>query len=176
MDRFEFSMIVDGRPTLVNFAIVKQLTMPRALKGVDEAKVDKSIDGFYVRLDEEYFRVLVGKAVPLDKRAINGLKNAPMALDIYNWLTQRLCRIPQDGKGQFVSWANLYQQFGSNYAAIRNFKARFRKHLADVRLFYRCDVREIPGKGYTLHYTPPPVAPQEVRARVAGANLQLRRG
>jgi hypothetical protein len=47
----------------------------------------------YVELSPRYFESLSRHAVPLDERAIAALSNSPMALDVYAWLAQRLCRV-----------------------------------------------------------------------------------
>ena len=67
-----------------------------------------------VELSPRYFDTLRKHAVPLDERAIGALANSPMALDVYAWLAQRLCRI-RPRREQFVSWAALRDQFGLGY-------------------------------------------------------------
>src|SRR4051812_22630732 len=44
-----------------------------------------------LELSQEFFDTLVNHAVPLDYRALAGLKHSALALDIYTWLAHRLC-------------------------------------------------------------------------------------
>ena len=150
-----------GSTGMHNFNLVETIVTPRILKGMGGyADVAKDKDGFYVTLSPKYFESLMTKAVPLDKRAIRGLQNSPMCLDIYNWLTQRLHRI-EKGKPQFAPWDNLHQQFGRSYGKMHHFKLKFREHLMHVRLFYQeAKINEVPNRGFQLHHSPPPIPPK----------------
>jgi Plasmid encoded RepA protein len=44
-------------------------------------------------LSAEYFESLQEHGVPLDERALAALAHSPLALDVYAWLAQRLCRV-----------------------------------------------------------------------------------
>lgn len=64
---------------------------------------------------------------------IQQAKAGPLALDLYTWLAHRfysLCRTTT------VPWVLLSEQFGSQYAQTRQFKARIIKTLPVVRLAY----------------------------------------
>ena len=50
---------------------------------------------------------------------------------------ERLHRISNDGKGQFISWAQLYEQYGRGYSRIRDFRRGFLKHLLNVHAVYQ---------------------------------------
>ena len=129
-----------------------------------------------VDLSPTYFESLLAHAVPLNERHIAALSHSAMALDIYAWLAQRLCRVPF-GKGAFISWSALHGQFGQGYARLDNFRAVFRVALREVLAVYQdaCITederrpprlfvqggrpvwRESAAKGLTLHHSPPPV-------------------
>jgi hypothetical protein len=129
-----------------------------------------------VDLSPTYFESLLAHAVPLNESHIAALSHSAMALDIYAWLAQRLCRVPP-GKGAFISWAALYGQFGQGYNRLNNFRAAFRTALREVLAVYRNatiteDQRKPPRlalqgstpvwrepalKGLTLHHSLPPV-------------------
>jgi hypothetical protein len=109
-----------------------------------------------VELSPRYFDTLRRHAVPLDERAIGALANSPMALDIYAWLAQRLCRVRPRRK-QFVSWAALQDQFGHGYRRTRAFRQHFRGVLTDVHRQYRGAKFEIDERGMTLFYSLPPI-------------------
>lgn len=108
----------------------------------------------FVELSPRYFESLTKHAVPLDERAIAALANSPMALDVYAWLAQRLCRI---GRPQFIPWPALKDQFGFGFGRMNNFKAALREVLDSVHQQYRAARFELDGRGMILHDSPPPV-------------------
>ena len=98
-------------------------------KDPEQAGLWKSI----VTLSEHFFNEVIDRPVPIDMRAIKALKQSPMALDIYTWLTYRMSYLKSPS---VVSWASLALQFGSNYAQLRQFKAAFIDELKKVVLVY----------------------------------------
>jgi hypothetical protein len=106
---------------------------------------------------------LSSHAVPLDERALAALANSPMALDVYAWLAQRLCRI-REGKTQFVAWANLYDQFGQGFSRARKFREVFFDVLIQVWSQYPAAAFDVDERGMTLEASPPPVPRQFLRA------------
>jgi hypothetical protein len=46
-----------------------------------------------LELSHEFYETLNAHAVPLDNRALSALKHSALAIDVYSWLAQRLCRI-----------------------------------------------------------------------------------
>lgn len=86
-----------------------------------------------VTLSEHFFNEVVDRPVPIDMRAIKALKQSPMALDIYTWLTFRVSYLKRPA---VIPWASLAMQFGSNYAQLRQFKAAFLDELKKVVLVY----------------------------------------
>jgi hypothetical protein len=109
-----------------------------------------------LRLSLDYFESLTRYAVPLDERAIAALAHSATALDVYCWLAQRLHRIP-DGKPQFVPWPALHEQFGQEYARLRDFRRFFLGTLRQVRAAYPEAGIDADGRGMTLRQSPPPV-------------------
>ena len=86
-----------------------------------------------VTLSEHFFNEVIDRPVPIDMRAIKALKQSPMALDIYAWLTYRVSYLKRP---TVIPWASLAMQFGSNYAQLRQFKAAFLDELKKVVLVY----------------------------------------
>ena len=75
---------------------------------------------------------------------------------IYTWLAQRLHRVER-APGVKLSWGNLAEQFGSEYADRRNFKRKFRVALREALAVYAdARVELVPG-GLVLKPSPPPV-------------------
>ncbi len=114
-----------------------------------------------ITLSEEFYETLKDHAVPLDPRALGALKHSSLALDIYCWLANRLCRVPGT-RGTFLSWHNLTDQFGQEYADFRNFKREFTKALRQVRLVYPDAKIDIITGGMMIYSSPPPIPKTQV--------------
>ena len=71
--------------------------------------------------------------MPVDTRAIAALSGSPLKLDLFVWLSHRLGYVRRN---QLVPWAALSEQFGSDYARLRDFKAVMIKQLRDVLAVY----------------------------------------
>jgi len=86
-----------------------------------------------ITLSERFFTEVIDRPVPIDMRAMKALKQSPMALDIYTWLTYRASYLK---KPTTVPWAALAMQFGSDYSRLRDFKAAFLAELRKVFAVY----------------------------------------
>lgn len=108
-------------------------------------------------LDQEYFDTLMEHAVPLDNRAMMGLKGSALALDVYAWLAQRLHRI--EGKGVILHWKSLREQFAQEYTgkdADKDFKKKFIPALNKVLAVYpSANVKTVRGGLLLLGSAPP---------------------
>jgi hypothetical protein len=111
-----------------------------------------------VTLSNEFYESLMGQnALPLDARAIRALQQSAMALDIYTWLTHRLCRISRH-KTVPISWGALQAQFGPEYSDIYKFRQNFKNSLAKVLAVYREAKVDTNQNGtLQLRYSPSPV-------------------
>jgi hypothetical protein len=108
-----------------------------------------------VVLNDRFFQELTEHPVPLDMRVVQALKQSPMALDIYMWLTYRMSYLKRK---TLIPWAALELQFGSEYKRTRAFKENFKHHLAAVRLFYpQARITEDRSKGLILYPSRPQV-------------------
>lgn len=112
-----------------------------------------------VTLGNSFFNEIIDRPVPIDLRALKVLKQSPMALDIYCWLTHRLSYLRKD---TVIPWPLLQLQFGAGYAndahGLRNFKLKFLKQLLKVRTLYpQAKVVEV-EQGLLLKPSPPHVA------------------
>ena len=114
-----------------------------------------------VHLSERYFASLQDHAVPLDLRALAALANSSMGLDIYSWLAQRLHRIPV-GCPQFVSWAAIKDQFGSEFGLMNNFRRKFKKTMRQVLIQYQSARVGMNDRGLTLRNSLPPVPKKRI--------------
>ena len=107
-------------------------------------------------LTDEYFYSLKDHAIPFDFRALKDIQNKPRALDIYLWMTQRLCRIPAN-KPLLMRWKDLYEMFGGQ-STPKEFKRNFPDDIKAASVAYR-DARfeEHKEEGYIFKSSPPPI-------------------
>lgn len=90
-----------------------------------------------VTLSDNFYTEIVSNPVPVDIRALKALRQSPMALDIYAWLTYRMSYL---NKPTTIPWEGLQAQFGAGYPDTaqgrRDFKKKFLKHLVKVLTVY----------------------------------------
>lgn len=107
---------------------------------------------------DEYYQALKSHAVPLDMRAFMELKGSALAMDIYAWLVQRLCRI--EGRPVILHWINLREQFGQEYQgkeADKDFKKKFLPALSSALAVYpQAKVKQVTG-GIMMNCSSPPI-------------------
>lgn len=108
----------------------------------------------YVKFSHEFFMSLKDHAVPLRKDAITALTHTSRGLDIYMWLSARLCRVH---KPTMIKWTTLRWQFGKSTQNMSSFKERFKKALKQVLILYPEAKVDIVYGGIMIHNSPPPV-------------------
>ena len=109
-----------------------------------------------LELSQRFYETLGELAVPMDPRALAALRHSALALDVYTWLAHRLHRVRQPG-GTKLSWSNLRDQFGQEYADPKNFKREMTKALRTLLAVYPdAHVEDVPG-GILLRPSPPPI-------------------
>ena len=108
-----------------------------------------------VTLSAEFFNEVITSSAPVDMRALSVLKQSPMALDIYCWLSYRLSYLE---KPTIIPWESLQMQFGSDYGRPRDFKAAFIGHLRAVCTVYPEARVEVLDQGLKLIPSAPHVA------------------
>jgi hypothetical protein len=86
-----------------------------------------------VTLSEKFFKEILEAPVPIDLRALKALRQSPMAIDLYCWLTYRnfSLRAPTT-----VPWEALKLQFGSGAAEDKKFRETVRRALLQVLEVY----------------------------------------
>lgn len=104
-----------------------------------------------VRLSPEFFEQVVERPVPVDMHALMLLRESPLRLDIYTWLTYRMSRLKRQTT---VPWSSLKGQFGSELANTKQgnhqFKRDFKKRLAEVTTVYRDANVDVTDSGLVL--------------------------
>jgi hypothetical protein len=92
-----------------------------------------------VRLGEDFFNEVVANPIPIDLRAVRALKQSPMALDIYFWLTHRMSYLRRTN-ARDIPWEALQLQFGAGYPTTRkgvqNFRQQFVGQMRKVLAVY----------------------------------------
>ena len=92
-------------------------------------------------LSQSFFNEILAAPVPFNMGVYHALSKAPMAMDIYTWLTYRMFILRRSGKPfVLIPWIGLKKQFGAGYANDRqglfDFKTNFKKRLREVLNFY----------------------------------------
>lgn len=111
-------------------------------------------------LSEHYFHELIdGGGVPLDLRAMQALKGSALALDVYAWLAHRLYRLAP--RGQWLSWRQLFGQFGQEYTGARpinDFQKAFKAATRDALAVYPKAKVKLNASGMLMLPSNPPVS------------------
>lgn len=88
----------------------------------------------FIVLTREFHAALIANPVPYDFDHLKALKRSSLAIDLYCWLTYRLYRANNDGFT--VPYKALFQQFGTGYTRMDNFKAALAEALVLVTEVY----------------------------------------
>lgn len=97
----------------------------------------------YIKLNTDFFNEIIRKAVPLDFRVLRVLKNSPLGLDLYMFLSWRVFNLQ---KPVYVSWQSLHAQLGGQYTDLKEFARDCRKHLKRLQALWP-ELNVIPSKG-----------------------------
>jgi hypothetical protein len=101
--------------------------------GDDDRAGQKPLWGSTIRLGDAFYESIVAAPVPVDTRALSALSGSPMKIDMLVWLSHRLGYVRRT---QLVPWSLLADQFGSDYARLRDFKSNILRQLGDVLAVY----------------------------------------
>jgi len=148
----------DGMTTVTQGPIVDamQLFAPAA-------PGQRSLWPSFIQLSGPFYQSLRNHAVPLDPRALAALKHSAAALDCYQWLAQRLCRV--SSRGQLIRWPSLHAQLGGNTKSVSAWKQAFigrddrKGTLPQVLHIYPAAAQaiDVTPNGLVLRYAAPPV-------------------
>lgn len=105
-------------------------------------------------LSPEYFETLQHHRVPLDFRAMVALQGSPRAMDVYCWLSYRLCQISRTTK---IPYEALHPVFGGGIKAKRHFKEEFCNAVIEAHKFYPEAKIELENRWVVLNPSPSPV-------------------
>ncbi len=117
-----------------------------------------------VRLSKRFFSECVTNPVPIDLRAYKALRDSPLAMDLYTWLTYRMSYTR--GRTRPIRWEPLMMQFGSGFnttdlgQAVREFTNKsFLPPLKRVLVVYPQANLEVTDTGLVLLPSRPHVLP-----------------
>ena len=117
----------------------------------------------WIELGEDFFTAITSAPVPVDMRALRALKRSPLALDLYSWASYRAFTATKKGKAQFVPWAALMGQLGTDYADRKDFKRYSKDALRKVQAVYPTLVLTYKPGGLTIHPSSPAIPPRPKR-------------
>ncbi len=107
-----------------------------------------------VHLSHAFFKECVENPVPIDLRAYGALRDSPLAMDVYTWMTYRMSYTTR--KTRPMPWLSLMGQFGSNYRSpdmgqnVRDFRKAFLQALTLVKTVYPGANMEVNETGLVL--------------------------
>ena len=84
----------------------------------------------FVRLNRDFYDEVTNNAVPLDLRVLSVLKNSPLGLDLYMFISWRVFKI---NKPVYISWESLQQQLGGQFLNIHEFSRKCRTHIKRIQ-------------------------------------------
>lgn len=114
----------------------------------------------FATLNEAVFRDLIAHAIPLDLGALRALRDAPLAMDLFAWLSFRLrsIRLPLT-----LGWLALQPQFGADFSEPKEFARHMRRALRRVQHVWPALKLRYYRGGVTLF--PPEKLPVAMRSR-----------
>lgn len=105
-------------------------------------------------LSEDFYKDIISLPVPVDLRAIKGLRKSPMAVDIYEWLTLKNYYAKRP---TVIPWEALQFQFGAGYPDTPqgrlDFRKKFRSALLAVGQVYE-DAKKLRPETEHLFFVP----------------------
>lgn len=98
----------------------------------------------YIRLNIEFYNEIMRNAVPLDLRVLATLKNSPLGLDLYMFITWRTFKL---AKPVYVSWESIQEQLGTQFLSIHEFSRKCRAHIKRIQsICPALDIKIIRGR------------------------------
>jgi hypothetical protein len=116
--------------------------------------------GSWIELGEDFFTAITSSPVPVDMRALRALKRSPLALDLYAWTSYRAFTVTKKGKPQFIPWAGLMAQLGTDYTEHKDFKRYAKAALRKVQAVYPGLALTYEQGGLTIHPSRPAIPPR----------------
>ena len=109
------------------------ITKKRAMWWDDKHPYQNSLFQSFIVLEQDFFDEMIKHPVPVDMRALKALRQSPLALDLYMWLTYRMSYLRNDTA---IPWTALKDQFGSDYKHNYDFVKKAKKSLHIIQALY----------------------------------------
>jgi hypothetical protein len=109
-----------------------------------------------ITLSQEFYDSILAAPVPINMRhlaALRATRGSGLSIDIYTWLAWRMFNLKSS---TLITWQRLAQQFGTDYARTRDFKAQFLKQLRPVTIVYPEAKVTVADNGLLLSPSPTP--------------------
>jgi hypothetical protein len=102
----------------------------------------------YVEVTEEFYQAVMNSPVPIPKSVIRNHVKSPLELDLLVMLNHRIYSVNKQGSeaATFITSQQLHLQFGQEYARVRDFRAKLRRALENIK------TKSWPGLNYSLTY------------------------
>jgi hypothetical protein len=115
-----------------------------------------------IELSDRFYNLLVRTPVPLDWRVLKAIKQSPMALDLYMWLTHRMSYLE---KPTTIRWETLQSQLGADVGRIDNFRQKVKKHLVKIKAVWKeLQLDDSSPEALKLLPSPLPIKPSKLIA------------
>lgn len=108
-----------------NFTLFDEIDLWWEPKKPDQSALWQST----LTLNKSFFDEITNAPVPVDMRALKALRQSPMALDLYVWLTYRMSYLK---KPVDIPWDSLRLQLGAGYADTPSGRQGFRKRVVEA--------------------------------------------
>ena len=103
-------------------------------KGIEDFDLEKG----YILLTQEFFDAMMAFPLPIDLRILKNVKNSPLALDLYMWVTSKVYQVNRGTKKSlFIPWEDLHLQMGAEYKSLKEFTRKCKKNLEEIQKDYR---------------------------------------
>ena len=102
-----------------------------------------------IELSERFYQLLIQSASPMDWRILKTIKQSPMALDLYMWLTHRMSYL---NKPVRIKWETLQLQLGADIEQLKHFREQVRKHLKKIQVVWRDLEVDVSSAEYIVLY------------------------
>ncbi len=89
-----------------------------------------------INLSDKFFEELISNPVPIDLDILSTIKQSPLAIDLYLFLTYRVFTLKNFKRQTSIPWVSLHKQFGADYKDPREFARECKKHLSTIKQMY----------------------------------------
>lgn len=104
-----------------------------------------------LELNMRFYRAILHSPVPMDMRVLRAVKRSPLSLDVYAFLSHRMGYLKDPLE---LSWDQLHDQLGADYANTKHFAAEAKRALRTIRLLW-ADLRYETPRGRLVLYPSP---------------------